>query len=56
VNEVKLLFVVGDDFEELLWRLGVLDEKCDEGFVDGWLLGFFADGWLLGFLVTEQKG
>jgi hypothetical protein len=39
--------VVGDDFEELVWCLGVLDEQGDEGFVDGWFLGF---------LVAEQKG
>ena len=39
--------MVGDDFEELLWRLGVLDEQRDEDFVDGWLLGFFA---------AEKKG
>jgi hypothetical protein len=39
--------MVGDDIEELLWCLGVLDEQGDEGFVDGWFLGFFA---------AEQKG
>ncbi len=39
--------MIGDDFEELVWCLCVLDEQGDEGFVDGWFLGF---------LVAEQKG